>query len=163
MSGLQWEDIDMDQQIIHGRHTLYDKRWVELTSPKTRGSKRIISFGQVLKNVLLTVKEKQNKRKQDYDGYYEENDFVCTKDNGSVMTSESIRYFGKWCKEKLGHGSFHTIRHTHATNLLTAGWSIDDVAKRLGHTNTQITSRIYSHVSHNRIQQQIKMLDELSM
>ena len=161
--GLQWEDIDMEKQVIHVRHTLYDKRWVELTLPKTKGSNRLISFGQNLKNVLLTVKENQEIRKKEYAGYYEESDFVCTRDNGQVLTSERLRYFGTWCKKKLGHGSFHTIRHTHATNLFTAGWSIDDVSKRLGHTSSTITSRVYSHVSRNRIEKQIKMLDELSM
>ncbi len=161
--GLQWSDIDMKQQCIYVRHTLVDRQEISLTSPKTKGSVRCVSFGEVMKKVLLAIKEKQEKRKRTYDGYYEENDFVCTRDNGQVLTSDALRYFGQWCQRTLGHGSFHTIRHTHATNLLTAGWSIDDVAKRLGHSSPQITSRVYSHVTQSRIQRQIKMLDELSM
>jgi hypothetical protein len=40
-------------------------------------------------------------------------------------------------------GSLHSLRHTHASELLSAGVPLPVVAKRLGHAN--ITLSIYAH------------------
>lgn len=41
----------------------------------------------------------------------------------------------------------HMLRHTHATELLRAGVSIDMVAKRLGHHSIETTKSIYEHLT----------------
>jgi len=42
--------------------------------------------------------------------------------------------------------SFHSIRHTQATMLLSAGVSVKAVSERLGHSSTQITQDTYQHL-----------------
>lgn len=42
--------------------------------------------------------------------------------------------------------SMHGLRHTHASVLFAAGVSIPSVAKRLGHSNTATTQKVYLHV-----------------
>lgn len=39
----------------------------------------------------------------------------------------------------------HSLRHTHGSQLLSAGVPLPTVSKRLGHANPQITAAIYSH------------------
>jgi len=46
--------------------------------------------------------------------------------------------------------SYHTFRHTHGSMLLDQGWSIADVADRLGHANPAITAQVYSHRMRDR-------------
>ncbi|HTM12339.1 MAG TPA: tyrosine-type recombinase/integrase, partial [Bryobacteraceae bacterium] len=41
--------------------------------------------------------------------------------------------------------SFHTLRHTHASHLLSRGVPLAAVSARLGHADPSITARIYSH------------------
>lgn len=41
----------------------------------------------------------------------------------------------------------HMLRHTHATELLRAGWDPSFVQKRLGHRHIQTTLDIYNHIS----------------
>jgi len=41
----------------------------------------------------------------------------------------------------------HMLRHTHATELIEAGWDISYVQARLGHKSVQTTANIYVHVS----------------
>src|SRR5262252_9414344 len=41
--------------------------------------------------------------------------------------------------------SLHGLRHTHASELLSAGAPITAVAERLGHASPNITLSIYSH------------------
>ena len=41
---------------------------------------------------------------------------------------------------------FHTLRHTHATQLLLAGADMRTVQERLGHADVATTLRLYGHV-----------------
>jgi len=41
--------------------------------------------------------------------------------------------------------TIHDIRHSHATDLLSIGVPIQDVSRRLGHSDVATTLRIYTH------------------
>jgi hypothetical protein len=41
--------------------------------------------------------------------------------------------------------SLHTLRHTHASHLLSMGVSLPAISKRLGHANTNVTAQVYAH------------------
>ncbi len=41
--------------------------------------------------------------------------------------------------------TFHSLRHSHGSALIAAGWDIEEVSARLGHANVAITQRIYVH------------------
>jgi integrase len=49
--------------------------------------------------------------------------------------------------EKAGipDASLHTLRHTHASHLLSRGVPLPAVSARLGHADVNITARLYSH------------------
>jgi integrase len=49
-------------------------------------------------------------------------------------------------KKQLKKLRFHDLRHTHATMLLLEHVSIKVISERLGHSSTNITQDIYSHV-----------------
>ncbi|MDJ0535658.1 MAG: tyrosine-type recombinase/integrase [Xenococcaceae cyanobacterium MO_207.B15] len=40
----------------------------------------------------------------------------------------------------------HLLRHSHATNLVRAGWDMSYVQKRLGHSDIQTTINTYVHL-----------------
>ena len=48
---------------------------------------------------------------------------------------------------RLGYSGIgiHSMRHTHASQLLSRGVPIPTVSKRLGHANPSITLRLYAH------------------
>jgi integrase len=48
-------------------------------------------------------------------------------------------------KAGIKQASFHTLRHTHASLLLSGGVPLPAVSARLGHADANITARIYSH------------------
>lgn len=49
-------------------------------------------------------------------------------------------------ENNVGDYTLHSLRHTHASMLLSKGFSIQYVSKRLGHSNIEITWRVYSHL-----------------
>ncbi len=41
--------------------------------------------------------------------------------------------------------TFHCLRHTHASQLIAAGWDVAEVSARLGHADVSTTLRTYAH------------------
>jgi integrase len=56
--------------------------------------------------------------------------------------------------------SHHVFRHTHGSMLLDRGWTIAEVAERLGHANPAITAQVYSHKMRDR-RRDLSFLDGL--
>ena len=53
--------------------------------------------------------------------------------------------FRRLCRNLGIKGTFHTLRHTHATWLISEGVPITTVSKRLGHSKPSVTMDIYAH------------------
>ena len=48
------------------------------------------------------------------------------------------------------YARLHDIRHTHASVLYDKGADDLEVSRRLGHSNTNITQNIYTHLTANK-------------
>lgn len=147
---LQWNDIDFNNKIIHVKHTLVNKgRGIfELGPTKTKGSKRDILMGDTLINILKKWRTKQKENRLSYGSYYTLSDFVCTKENGTPITTNSIKYLSRIVNYELKiNFNFHMFRHTHATMLVASGASFKDIQARLGHSNIETTMNLYADTS----------------
>lgn len=158
---LSWDDIDMDAKMLHVHATLVGASVQPI--PKTSGSVRDIPFGAKLYSVLKAAHRRQSQNRLQYGPAYNqtENNSVCVWQDGRQVDADAMRYFGTFCKERFNAGSFHSLRHTHATMLLEAGEELEIVSKRLGHANINTTSRIYSHVLDKRIKKTVALLDQI--
>ena len=67
--------------------------------------------------------------------------------NGNIMHGETVtHYFYRLCRKAgIARRGFHTLRHTHASFLLSCGCSLQAVSARLGHASLTTTQR-YIHV-----------------
>lgn len=73
-----------------------------------------------------------------------------------MSISKPYAYFQR-VANKLGiKGTIHSFRHTHASMLFEAGWSIKDVQERLGHKDFKTTMDIYTHVTKRRKKESMK-------
>lgn len=148
---LTWNCIDLKKRTIKVSGTVYDKNSAPtITSTKTTSSERIVTFGDKLYDELKQQKVWQYKNQLKYGSLYKKSDFVCTTENGRLITSNTMRYFGVWCHKTLGYGSFHSFRHTHASMLLEHGLPLDYVSKRLGHSSIYITANVYDTITDKR-------------
>lgn len=117
---LTWDCINLDSGYIRVEKILYrDKynNWV-FGSPKTQSSVRTIKIGNTLISLLRkhAINQKENKLK--YGEFYNKNnaDYVCLKENGTLLTTDSLKYLSRVVNYKLGiNFKFHSLRHTHAT------------------------------------------------
>lgn len=161
--GLRWQDIDLRRRELSVCGTMTEKGvWQDV--PKTKNSFRTIPFGETLYNLLLQERKRQAEASLAISRYciYNSGNYVCVRpDSGVHLKVQDFRHFNKWCKDVLGYGSAHTLRHTHATMLLEAGESIEAVSKRLGHSNVMTTSKYYSHVTEKGNTKMKETLDRL--
>lgn len=69
---------------------------------------------------------------------------VC-RENGSMITPDSLKYVSKMIKQKTGLEYFHPhcLRHTHGTMLAQNGASPKTIMERLGHKNITVTMHRY--------------------
>lgn len=147
---LQWENIDLDNKTLTVEHTLIYKEKVGfvLGTPKTKSSYRTIKIGDTLVNILKKHRIWQKTNKLEYGQYYKDSNYVCTKENGEQITTNSIKYLSRVVNYELKiNFNFHSLRHTHATMLLEAGANPKDIQKRLGHSKISTTLDTYSHVT----------------
>src|SRR5215469_7461063 len=73
---------------------------------------------------------------------------VCVQPDGSPMRPNVITNYFNRVARRLGLPiHFHSLRHTHATQLLLAGVHPKVAQERLGHASVALTLDVYSHVT----------------
>lgn len=158
---LQWSDVDLRRKEFYVHRTaVYSDKWYSQEIPKTKSSTRRIPFPAALLPLLEIAKHRQALDRFRAGPFYIDGNFVCALGSGEMLTPDDIRYFNRWCKQFLGHGSFHTLRHTYATMLLEAGADLELVSKQLGHSSLTITARVYSHVLDRRKSKLVSIMDK---
>ena len=66
--------------------------------------------------------------------------------DGSFLLPHSVSQIVIHRMRKAGiDASLHNLRHTHASSLLSKGVPLPAVSSRLGHADTNVTAKIYSH------------------
>ena len=164
VTALQWNDVDLTNKTIKVQHTLVNKGkgLFELGTPKTQSSNRTIFIGDTLVNILKKHNLLQKENKLKYGKYYKNSNFVCTKENGEQITTDSIKYLSRVINYELGvNFNFHSLRHTHATMLLESGANIKDIQERLGHSKLATTMDTYSHVTKKMKNDTVNILENI--
>lgn len=147
--GLTWNNINLEKGIIKVTQALYPtKEGLVILPPKTEKSTRIISMPLTLINILKKHKHEQDKLKARFGNNYINKDLVCCKLDGSPLHPTTLNHkFHDLLKENnLPLIRFHDLRHSHASLLLKENVPAKVISERLGHSNTNITLNLYSHI-----------------
>jgi integrase len=159
--GLEWQDIDFENKIIWIRRAsqyLPDRGTFTKTT-KTEASNRKISVNNFLLAILAYYQQTQ-----------QEKGFLCRGNNrlfvtwdGKPMFPETVsKWFRGFIKANgLPPLTFHGLRHTAATFLISRGMDIQTVAGRLGHSTSATTQNIYSHFLESKDRQAADLIEEV--
>lgn len=160
--GLQWPDIDFQNNLLHVRRSLVKvDGGHELQEPKTKLSKRTITLPAKVMKVLHDLKnnqEQESKKKIDYNS----SGFVFCNSSGRPYYPDYVTHrFQKEVKSAgLRQVRFYDFRHGHATFLLELGEDIKVISDRLGHSTIMLTGDTYTHVQQSIQQKVANKLDE---
>ena len=133
--GLDWDDVDMEQQLVRARGKGRKERIVPIGSHAVESLKH---YRRALPSEWLTPGETAP---------------LFFNRFGNRISDRSIRkILDKYIKEAGLHHktSPHTLRHSFATHLLDGGANLREVQELLGHKNLA-TTQIYTHLTHERL------------
>jgi len=99
--------------------------------------------GDGYKRNFITERLKRNK-----ENYIEVNDLINVKENGEMLTHNSIKFLSRIIRDDLHMPfRFHNLRHTYATILAESGISPRYVQEMLGHSKLEFTLKYYTHIT----------------
>ena len=145
--GIHWVDIDFETGELTFRHNLqyspkigiYDKR------PKNNKARKVDLDSECL-DLLKQLKAEQDKSFP--------SEYVFTQENSSEpMHPQSPTKRFKTYGEKYNIPDFHPhkLRHTFASVAITSGADVASVAGKLGHSDSAVTLRMYTHANQEAI------------
>lgn len=149
---LKWNDLDEVNKTIRFNKTLAKTpNGVEVSDSTKTGKSRTVSIDEETIQVLKEYRNSKSKMM-----------FPAEKSNKYMHPDLVTTAMRRIIKKTNVNQSVtpHSLRHTHASLLFEAGLSIKDVQYRLGHSDSEITMQIYTHVSSARSRSAVDMFTE---
>ena len=148
MCGLRWSDIDFKNKVVHIKQNRLYSREVGIyeKEPKTKTSERDIPLTDALINDLIIYMEWFRISDDRFDERLEDF-YVAVNLYRMPVFPHSI---GSWLKtyEKQWNAKLvtcHGLRHTYCSLLLAQNVPIQTVSKYMGHGDSTVTLKVYSH------------------
>lgn len=145
---LRWVDLDLDTAKVHVRHSVYRGR---LEAPKSGRSRTIPLTPQL----VAILRERKASRTV-------ESDFVFPSAEGGLTTHQDHvdrPLVGALEAAGLRMVRFHDLRHSFASQLVSAGRSIKEAQELLGHASLTMTLR-YAHLAPEQMRDAVSVLDD---
>lgn len=172
--GLQWSDIDFDNNRIDIRHNLVyyrkDREMLfEMSEPKTKAGVRSFFMSSTLREVLLMQRNSQKKSKVCINGY---EDFVFVTKVGTTYQQGTInkalrRIIADYNvrameneKPLLPSLSSHGLRKSFCCRMAEARVPLKVAAEIMGHSDSRTTFDIYMTVSNDWKAKELRNFDE---
>lgn len=165
LSALSWDDINFKDKIltINKARQYIPKRGSFEKDTKTISSNRIVSLPDMVIELLKSYRSWQLKLKYQMGDKWQESRKIFTGDYGNeIFPTTPSKWFARFIKKNnLDKITFHQLRHTNASLLISQGVDIVTVSKRLGHAKTSTTTDIYSHIIKKADTEAANKLDDL--
>ena len=154
LCALKWEDIDLENRVIHIKSSIIristtknteQKTQFVIADPKTKTSIREIPITTKLFSILKNA--------------YPASIFVVsnTADFVPPRTFE-YRFHKILARHNIPDTNFHTLRHTFATRCVEKNVDVKTLSEILGHSNVSITLNYYVHPSFDTKRNQLEKI-----
>jgi integrase len=144
---LRWRHVDLDHKLLRVREALEETKnhGVQVKVPKSKAGRREITLPDIVVGALRDHRRAQLELRVRLGlGKLTVDDLLFPTLNGSLPSPRA--FSAEWADVAASIGmpdiTFHALRHTHASQLI----DVVTISKRLGHSNPNITLRIYAHL-----------------
>lgn len=145
MCALRWGDVDLASGMIKVERSLEQSKLggMRIKPPKTRAGRRTITIpAAVVEELRKHRLAMQEHRLAIGLGKLTNDTTVLATAFGEMRSADSLSR--DWCALKAG--TLHSLRHSHASQLISAGMDVVSVSRRLGHAKATVTLRTYAHL-----------------
>jgi integrase len=149
---LEWRDVELDRGLVRVTKALEETRahGIRLKSTKTTSGRRDVTLPDVVITALQDHRRRQLEIRMALGAGRMSDDALVFPDP-LTGKHQSPRNFSKaWarCAAGIGFGdsTFHSLRHSHASQLIDAGIDVVTIARRLGHAKPTTTLAVYAHL-----------------
>lgn len=151
---LTWNDIKENE--IHITKSLSQKLKGadRITPPKNKSSIRVIQMPDPLQ---LVLNEHYNRCK-DMPGFTDEHYICLLRDTTLDKANRKIAELAE-----VKHIRVHDFRHSHASLLANNGINIQEIARRLGHSDIKTTLQTYSHLYPKESERALEVLNHIKI
>jgi integrase len=150
---LRWQDVDLDRGVIRVEQSLEaTKGRLRFKSPKTKYGRRSITLPASLVAELHAHRAAQLEQRLVLGlGKAPPDGLVFAAWNGKARHPDGLTK--EWATALAAIGrpeiTLHSLRHTHASQLIAAGLDVLTISRRLGHGSPTITLGVYGHLFSN--------------
>jgi integrase len=148
---LTWNDIDLDEGRLNVRQAVsLANGEFSFHEPKSK-SRRSISLSPATVQLLRRHRTEQNEQRLRSAIDWSRPELVAPSSIGTVWHFRRFLrgYRAVLARTDIGAPetvNWHTLRHTAASQWIASGASVFEVARRLGHSSTSTTERVYAHL-----------------
>ncbi|MSR60420.1 MAG: site-specific integrase, partial [Planctomycetaceae bacterium] len=142
LTGLQWDDIDLDAGKVTIRRTItYVAKGFVTSTPKSAKSRRCVSIPPVTVAAL-----RDHQRIMLREGFAG-SEWVFVTLRGTHLLRQSTNVACRRAMKMAGvtPQKFHSLRHGFASTLLADGVPVTVVQEKLGHASARMTLDVYAH------------------
>lgn len=150
IAALRWRDVELGDNRRHlsvRESAEQTKAGVRYKAPKS-GKARTVALSATMAAELKAHRTRQAEEQLKIGLRPDGDSFVVAQADGSPLQPRSLTH--EWtrllAKTALPRIRFHDLRHTHASQMLSAGVHPKVASERLGHSTIGITLDLYSHV-----------------
>ncbi len=153
--GLKWDSIDFAAGTVTIRHTVSKvTKAVEKDKTKNATSYRSFPLTEEARSIFQAAQAAEKENRRLFGRQYQENDYVFKWDDGHPYSPDYITQKFPVLLKKHGmpHIRLHELRHSCASLLINAGFTLKDVQEWMGHADIKMTANIYGHLDVSRKQ-----------
>lgn len=129
----------------------YSENFASLGPTKTKGSNREVYIQPELEEVIKKIRICMMRQRMQF-GYEDPGYFFTGVDGGRVGYAAYSKYLREIAAKVVPDKTVtpHTLRHTMTSLFAEAGVPLEVISRRLGHESSELTRRIYLHVTKER-------------
>lgn len=161
---LHWSDVDLDAKLlrVHGTLARVDGELI-VTETKTPKSRRAVPLSPTAERLLRDIRTRQAAERLRAGTMWQRTPYIFTTELGEPCDPRNALRALKVAANRAGLPStvgLHTLRHSAASVMLTAGVPLKVVSEVFGHASIAITGDVYGHVSPDVSREALDRLSE---
>jgi integrase len=145
---LKLDDIDLETgRVIISKAVSQTKAHGLIVKTTKSGKSRKLTISADTLDILREQVKMIEREKALFGAEYQDNGLLFPREDGSYFSPDRVtNRISQFMRDAHVEGSLHKLRHFCASMHISNGTPIPVVSKRLGHANSDITLKIYTHV-----------------